>query len=686
MKKTFLLNLITTAALLNAGAAFGVTAYDAAILGDGPTSYWPMQETTGPSVHDVVSTNNGAMYVGTHQAYAGKYDVWVPNDGSAFGLGGPGFLYGVPDDKAIYFTNATGTFIEIPYSASFDQPKFTAEAWFRFPDWASVTPVPTTVDMGALSCDYNAGSQRGWLFYLTDGASGTTGGDLAAWLGKGGGWTQADPYVGHNDQWIHAVMTYDGTNLFFYTNGVLAKKVAGGYSSPGNALTKPPLRMGALSESGVSLVGRTYQGGMSHVALYPTALADTQIAYHYYIATHPAEPPSILTQPVGGTNYVGYSRTLSVTAVGSTPLYYQWYQDSVAIAGATNPTLVRAVLDLTNAGSYTVTITNSMGGTNSDAAMIGVLPLPSNPYQAAVISQVPQAYYPLNETDGTVANDIINADGNQATYDGFPTLGVPGASSYLGTAVALDGNIQGIYVNDKAVMNIVGKLTMEAWVQLQATNLEQIVVAHSPDQPGNPTKASDTLGIHWDGTNANYYVESYQQSFGTPQGITNGTTYPVPAEDVGNWVYLVGVADGTAWHLYRNGVEVAYSPDTNGAVSANGGWAIGANSSIWTKPPTVTAPLFWGPIQDVGIYSYALWPERVQQHYQLGLTGVYVPLTPKMTSFTYGGNMVVSWTSGYLQQAPALAGPWTYVPNATPPFLAGMTNTMQFFRATLKAP
>ena len=49
--------------------------------------------------------------------------------------------------------------------------------------------------------------------------------------------------------------------------------------------------------------------------------------------------PSITTPYVGATAVWGYSATLSVGAIGTGLLSYQWFQNGVAIADATNPVL-----------------------------------------------------------------------------------------------------------------------------------------------------------------------------------------------------------------------------------------------------------------------------------------------------------------------------------------------------------
>jgi len=84
-----------------------------------------MQETNGPTIHDIISTNNGTLQQGT-VPYARSgiqyYQAWATNNGSAFGMGGPGVFHNDPNDKAIYFTNRNATFISVPYADSLNAP------------------------------------------------------------------------------------------------------------------------------------------------------------------------------------------------------------------------------------------------------------------------------------------------------------------------------------------------------------------------------------------------------------------------------------------------------------------------------------------------------------------------------------------------------------------------------------
>src|SRR5207253_6724771 len=72
-------------------------------------------------------------------------------------------------------------------------------------------------------------------------------------------------------------------------------------------------------------------------------------------------PPTILTQPSSQTNVAGATSLFQITADGTEPLAYQWRKNNLAIASATNSSLMLTGLRRTNEGSYTVIVTNQFG-------------------------------------------------------------------------------------------------------------------------------------------------------------------------------------------------------------------------------------------------------------------------------------------------------------------------------------
>jgi endonuclease/exonuclease/phosphatase family metal-dependent hydrolase len=83
-------------------------------------------------------------------------------------------------------------------------------------------------------------------------------------------------------------------------------------------------------------------------------------------------PSSITGQPVSTTAIEGGGAAFVVTAAGSAPLVYQWKFNGTNLPGATNATLTLNNLQLDQAGSYNVAVTNAAGFATSAAASLTV--------------------------------------------------------------------------------------------------------------------------------------------------------------------------------------------------------------------------------------------------------------------------------------------------------------------------
>ena len=83
-----------------------------------------------------------------------------------------------------------------------------------------------------------------------------------------------------------------------------------------------------------------------------------------------AAAPEVKVQPQGQTIAAGGWVLLSVGAVGTSPLKYQWQKEGVAINGATNVFLQVRVLGANQAGNYRVVVTNSAGSVTSAVAKV----------------------------------------------------------------------------------------------------------------------------------------------------------------------------------------------------------------------------------------------------------------------------------------------------------------------------
>lgn len=84
-------------------------------------------------------------------------------------------------------------------------------------------------------------------------------------------------------------------------------------------------------------------------------------------------PPSITAQPASVTVLAGGTASFSLAAAGTAPLAYQWYENGMAIGGATSSTYtISATTTLYNGARFTATVSNSAGTATSNAALLTV--------------------------------------------------------------------------------------------------------------------------------------------------------------------------------------------------------------------------------------------------------------------------------------------------------------------------
>jgi len=94
--------------------------------------------------------------------------------------------------------------------------------------------------------------------------------------------------------------------------------------------------------------------------------------------------PSIAAQPQPVTVSVYETASISVTAGGTTQLYYQWLFDGTNISGATSSTLTISNVMQTNLGTYAVVVSNVFGLVTSSNATLSMYPFINTPFTGVV--------------------------------------------------------------------------------------------------------------------------------------------------------------------------------------------------------------------------------------------------------------------------------------------------------------
>jgi hypothetical protein len=208
------------------------------------------------------------------------------------------------------------------------------------------------------------------------------------------------------------------------------------------------------------------------------------------------------------------------------------------------------------------------------------------------------AHWELDESDP--ADLVLDSSGHG--HDGMPSANPPTPSPSVppvrfpdARSRAFNGHDQLIEFPNATDLNFSGIMTLSAWINPIAIDDYRYIVAHGfhylPD-------TEVTLRIAHGGR---YEISGWDS-------VDHMAGLAVPASDVGTWVHLCGVYDGSAYILYRNGVQVSATPDAFAPPPVDSPWSIGARAS---SDPVAPARFFAGLIDDVRIYSRALSPAEV---------------------------------------------------------------------------
>jgi outer membrane protein assembly factor BamB len=83
-------------------------------------------------------------------------------------------------------------------------------------------------------------------------------------------------------------------------------------------------------------------------------------------------PPQIVSQPQNQSVTIGLTTSFFVSAAGTEPLYYQWFFNGAPILDATNYLCNINNSSLSNAGNYSVVVSNAYGSVTSQVAALAV--------------------------------------------------------------------------------------------------------------------------------------------------------------------------------------------------------------------------------------------------------------------------------------------------------------------------
>jgi hypothetical protein len=670
--------------------------YVSTILADHPLTYFRLDETNGTTAYDYAGGDNGT--------YFGNITLGVPG-------------YSLVDtDKAAYFPGQAlsymGDFGSTEINFSGTNAEFSVELWANGPS-LQILPNATAYGAAVIAKGHGANGADNdeqfaisvtaggdYVFFVTDSKE-----DTAAAVAK----------TGPDGNWHHLVgvcdfqglvgnkgitLYIDGTNAAFAS---LPGSLVGGIID-----SEANVSVGAESSEPGPSYDLAYNGTISQVAIYASELSSNQVFEHFAARYGSDLAPFLITSPVSVTNYISLPATLNVLAGGTEPLSYQWNLNGVALPGVTAPKLYFPNLVYSNAGTYTVSVSNTISGNiatglvSAPVTLTVLAPPTTPPIIPGLVMHLTFDDTLVDATGrGNNATNMASGGAPLITNDYEP--GVIGDAFMYQTTVQTNANLGPLSTNaNYATVGVrpdlqfgTNSFSVSMWVLLPINYLDGNLPFFT-DVPADPSgfglpgyDFSPSIGTgSWafsviDGTPAG------EGAFG-PGSIING---PGPFV-TNNWhslVYIIDHVNGAS--VYVDGtnspitVEALSSVIGIGNIDNTNAATIGQDpTGLFPEPSGASEGSFFG-IDDLGVWNRALTPLEAASIYmagvsnQLSFTNTVAPSHPTL-SFTVqpGSKLALSWSQGNLQGTTNLSGPWTNVIGATSPYTNTPSGTEEFFR------
>ncbi len=423
--------------------------------------------------------------------------------------------------------------------------------------------------------------------------------------------------------WHHVALTRAGTSVSMYLDGTMRTNIT--MASLIDFTNANPFQLGRNVCEGAAGI-QPYQGLMDEISIYNRALSASEILAIYNADTFGkcgssggGSAPVITQQPTSITAQTNSMAGFSVLATGTLPLTYQWSFNSSTISGATNSSLTINPVQLTNAGTYSVFVTNAFGSAQSSNAILTVttggggtstncasIPGLVNWWQAES-----NALDSIGTKNGTLSSGVSYSSGKVGQSFSFGGTG----------GVTMDTSTGNFRTND---------FTVEFWLM---TSSSQIMSIMSKRQVCNLNPAGwDILTGYANGVTyaaGTIGIEVFDSSGAWGPVVPNVTI------NDGLWHHFAMTRAGKLVTLYLDGTQRT-NVTTSGLIDFTNAYPFELGLDVCGMQP------YQGNLDEVAIFNRALSLSEIQSIYSSGYLGKCPPPPTGPSIVTQPTNVVVA--------------------------------------------
>jgi len=274
-------------------------------------------------------------------------------------------------------------------------------------------------------------------------------------------------------------------------------------------------------------------------------LSDYQniLVSHYFSNYYTA--PTIISNPSAQSVVQGSKVIFSVTATGSATLSYQWYKNNLAISGATLSSYSINSTSQSDAGNYSVMVSNYAGSVNSSIATLTV----SNPVVAPAIINQPASQ---SVNTGNTASFSVSASGTSPlAYQWYKNgISISGATNTTYTIAAAASADSGNYT--VTISNSVGSITSNTAILSVNQVVVSPVITTQPVSQSVITGSAVLLSVGTTGSSMSY------QWYNNGVAISGATasTYIISSVQISNAGNYTVKVSNTSGSIYSNTVAL----------------------------------------------------------------------------------------------------------------------------------